>query len=71
MQHSLWVVEVNGSNLQVVNPKPSDLISPLMSTKHYFRRIWQGKGSHTPASKVRVFIFSCSRLDEGLMAYVL
>ncbi|KAL1559265.1 anaphase-promoting complex subunit 1-like [Salvia divinorum] len=52
MQHTLWVVEVNGSNLQVVNPKSSDLVSPLMSTKHYFRRIWQGKGSHTPASKV-------------------
>ncbi|XP_057804626.1 anaphase-promoting complex subunit 1 isoform X2 [Salvia miltiorrhiza] len=53
MQHSLWVVEVNGSNLQVVNPKSCDLISPpLMSAKHFFRRIWQGKGSHTPASKV-------------------
>ncbi|KAH6787332.1 hypothetical protein C2S52_006884 [Perilla frutescens var. hirtella] len=52
MQHSLWVVEVNNSNIQVANPNKSDLISPWMSAKHFFRRIWQGKGSHTPASKV-------------------
>ncbi|KAH6824303.1 E3 ubiquitin ligase, partial [Perilla frutescens var. hirtella] len=51
MQHSLWVVEVNNSNIQVANPNKSDLISPWMSAKHFFRRIWQGKGSHTPASK--------------------
>lgn len=57
MQHSLWVVEVNSSNLQVVNTKSSDLISPRMSAKNFFRRIWQGKGSHDPASKVLMLCF--------------
>ncbi|KAL0341266.1 UNVERIFIED_CONTAM: Anaphase-promoting complex subunit [Sesamum radiatum] len=52
MQHSLWVVEVNNSNLEAVKSKSSDLIAPGMSTKHSFRRIWQWKGSQTAASKV-------------------
>ncbi|KAL0382140.1 UNVERIFIED_CONTAM: Anaphase-promoting complex subunit [Sesamum calycinum] len=50
MQHSLWVVEVNNSNLEAVKSKSSDLIAPGMSTKHSFRRIWQWKGSQTAAS---------------------
>ncbi|KAL0452714.1 UNVERIFIED_CONTAM: Anaphase-promoting complex subunit [Sesamum latifolium] len=52
MQHSLWVVEVNNSNLDAMKSKSSDLIAPGMSTKHSFRRIWQWKGSQTAASKV-------------------
>lgn len=66
MQHSLWVVEVNNSNLEVANPKSSDLIAPGMLTKHFFRRIWQGKGSQTAASKVpKLIIFAWCILDEG------
>ncbi|KAG8390120.1 hypothetical protein BUALT_Bualt01G0050500 [Buddleja alternifolia] len=52
MQHSLWVVDVNNSNLEAGNLKSSDFIPPGMSAKHFFRRIWQGKGSQTAASKV-------------------
>ncbi|KAK4436500.1 Anaphase-promoting complex subunit [Sesamum alatum] len=52
MQHSLWVVEVNNSNLEAVKSRSSDLIAPGMSAKHSFRRIWQWKGSQTAASKV-------------------
>ncbi|KAL2248926.1 UNVERIFIED_CONTAM: Anaphase-promoting complex subunit 1 [Sesamum indicum] len=48
--------EVNNSNLEAVKSKSSDLITPAMSTKHSFRRIWQWKGSQTAASKVAKLI---------------
>ncbi|KAL8463255.1 hypothetical protein ACS0TY_034046 [Phlomoides rotata] len=51
-QHSLWVIEVNNSNLEVADPKASDLVAPGKLAKPFFRRIWQGKGSQTAASKV-------------------
>ncbi|CAA0820111.1 Anaphase-promoting complex subunit 1, partial [Striga hermonthica] len=52
MQHSLWVVELNNSNHEVANSKSSNLSASQMSGKHLFRRIWQGKGLQTAASKV-------------------
>lgn len=52
MQHSLWVVEVINSNLEALDPKASDLVAPGKLAKPFFRRIWQGKGSQTAASKV-------------------
>ncbi|KAK4480701.1 hypothetical protein RD792_013783 [Penstemon davidsonii] len=65
MQHSLWVVEVINSNLEAANPRSCGLISSGMLAKHIFRRIWQGKGSQTAASKVaKLITFSCFLLDE-------
>ncbi|XP_073016150.1 anaphase-promoting complex subunit 1 isoform X1 [Primulina eburnea] len=59
MQHSLWVVESLNSNLEVTNTRSSGLVSYDMTGKHFFRRIWQGKGSQTAASQV----FMASDLD--------
>ncbi|KAL3521232.1 hypothetical protein ACH5RR_019381, partial [Cinchona calisaya] len=53
MQHSVWVAEVINSNLEVVKSGLSDVVPAGVLTKQIsFRRIWQGKGSHTAASKV-------------------
>ncbi|CAA2984556.1 anaphase-promoting complex subunit 1 [Olea europaea subsp. europaea] len=53
MKHSLWAVEVLNSNIGPVHVKTSDLIPSRVLAKQFsFRRIWQGKGSHTAASKV-------------------
>ncbi|XP_059654080.1 anaphase-promoting complex subunit 1 isoform X2 [Cornus florida] len=53
MQHSVWVVEVVNSNAEVVNSKLSDVAPAGVLQKQFsFRRIWQGKGAQTAASKV-------------------
>lgn len=58
MKHSLWAVEVLNSNIGAVHVKTSDLIPSRVLAKQFsFRRIWQGKGSHTAASKVPNLLF--------------
>ncbi|XP_052185110.1 anaphase-promoting complex subunit 1 [Diospyros lotus] len=53
LQHSLWVVEALGSNLEVANSKLSDVVpSGVLPKQLSFRRIWQGKGAQAAASKV-------------------
>ncbi|XAR71917.1 hypothetical protein NMG60_11018371 [Bertholletia excelsa] len=53
MQHSLWVAEAVGSNLEAANSKLSDVVPVGVLPKQFsFRRIWQGKGAQTAASKV-------------------
>ncbi|KAK4273718.1 hypothetical protein QN277_017057 [Acacia crassicarpa] len=53
MQHSLWVVEIIGSNhvegaTALLNVDPLGVLLKRMS----FRRIWQGKGAHVASCKV-------------------
>ncbi|PON86586.1 Anaphase-promoting complex subunit [Trema orientale] len=53
MQHSVWVVEVINSNLEVANANLLDAIpSGVLPKQFSFRRIWQGKGVQTAACKV-------------------
>ena len=53
MQHSVWVAEIINSNLEVVKSGLSDVVPAGVLTKQIsFRRIWQGKGSNGPSSKV-------------------
>ncbi|KAK3042882.1 hypothetical protein RJ639_001155 [Escallonia herrerae] len=53
MQHSVWVVEVISSDLEVANSKLFDRVPAEVLPKQFsFRRIWQGKGAQTAASKV-------------------
>ncbi|PPD81551.1 hypothetical protein GOBAR_DD21537 [Gossypium barbadense] len=53
MQHSVWVAEVINSSLEVENSSLSATVPTGVLLKRFsFRRIWQGKGAHTAASKV-------------------
>ncbi|XP_021295540.1 anaphase-promoting complex subunit 1 [Herrania umbratica] len=53
MQHSVWVAEVINSSLEVENASASAIVPAGVLPKRFcFRRIWQGKGAHTAASKV-------------------
>ncbi|EPS73838.1 hypothetical protein M569_00901, partial [Genlisea aurea] len=52
LQHSLWVAEALNSDLEETLPQSSTLFLPGMQKKYLFRRIWQGKGSQIPATKV-------------------
>ncbi|KAL1825219.1 hypothetical protein ACET3Z_011997 [Daucus carota] len=53
MQHSLWVAELGNSIVEVNNSKLSDMVPAEVFPKQLsFRRIWQGKGAQTAASKV-------------------
>ena len=53
MQHSVWVVEIINSNLEVSNTNLLDEIpSGVLPKQFSFRRIWQGKGVQTAAFKV-------------------
>ncbi|XWS56746.1 hypothetical protein CRYUN_Cryun09bG0112000 [Craigia yunnanensis] len=53
MQHSVWVAEVINSSLEVENASLSATIPIGVLPKRFcFRRMWQGKGAHTAASKV-------------------
>ncbi|XP_022745935.1 anaphase-promoting complex subunit 1-like isoform X2 [Durio zibethinus] len=53
MQHSVWVAEVINSSLEVENASLSATVPAGVLPKCFcFRRIWQGKGAHTAASKV-------------------
>lgn len=57
MQHSVWVVDVISSNLEVENANILDLIPSGVVPKQFsFRRIWQGKGVQTAACKVLVYL---------------
>ncbi|GMI87289.1 pollen calcium-binding protein 1, EMBRYO DEFECTIVE 2771, anaphase promoting complex 1 [Hibiscus trionum] len=53
MQHSVWVAEVINSSLEVEHASLSATIPAGVLPKRFcFRRIWQGKGAQTAASKV-------------------
>ncbi|CAI9091739.1 OLC1v1026843C1 [Oldenlandia corymbosa var. corymbosa] len=53
MQHSVWVAEAVNSNLEDVNSGLFDAVpTDVLMKRISFRRIWQGKGSPTAASKV-------------------
>lgn len=53
MQHSVWAVETTNSNLEIAKSGATDVVPvPVLARQFSFRRIWQGKGSHTSASKV-------------------
>lgn len=57
MQHSVWVVEIINSNLEVANASLLDAIpSGVLPKQFSFRRIWQGKGVQTAACKVSVYL---------------
>lgn len=61
MQHSVWVAEIISSNLENAGASSFDVVPAGVVAKQFsFRRIWQGKGTHTAASKVMftlVFFF--------------
>nr|POE46089.1 anaphase-promoting complex subunit 1 [Quercus suber] len=53
MQHSVWVAEAVNSNLELANSSSADVVPAGVLPKQFsFRRIWQGKGAQTAASKV-------------------
>ncbi|KAK4359004.1 hypothetical protein RND71_021233 [Anisodus tanguticus] len=52
LQHSLWVVETINSNTEMGNSRFPDVPLGVLTKQFSFRRIWQGKGSQTAASKV-------------------
>ncbi|WMV33812.1 hypothetical protein MTR67_027197 [Solanum verrucosum] len=52
LQHSLWVVETINSNIEMGNSRFPDVPLGVLTKQFSFRRIWQGKGSQTAASKV-------------------
>ncbi|XP_004308940.1 PREDICTED: anaphase-promoting complex subunit 1-like [Fragaria vesca subsp. vesca] len=53
MQHSVWVAETNNLNLDLASANLVDAVPNGIIAKHCsFRRIWQGKGAKTAASKV-------------------
>ncbi|KAJ4980944.1 hypothetical protein NE237_031781 [Protea cynaroides] len=53
MQHSVWLVEVANSNPEATGTSLSDVVpSGVLPKQFSFRRIWQGKGAQSAASKV-------------------
>lgn len=53
----MWVAETNNLNLDLANANLVDAVPTGIVAKHCsFRRIWQGKGAKTAASKVLVFL---------------
>lgn len=57
MQHSVWVVEIMHSNLEMENANFLDVVPAGVIPKQFsFRRIWQGKGAQTAAYKVQVYL---------------
>ncbi|KAG6765462.1 hypothetical protein POTOM_029505 [Populus tomentosa] len=53
MQHSLWVAEIINSNFEAKNASLSGAaLDDVLDKNFSFRRIWQGKGAQTAASKV-------------------
>ncbi|KAF8397264.1 hypothetical protein HHK36_016174 [Tetracentron sinense] len=53
LQHSVWVVEIANSNIEAAISSLSDVLpAGVLSKKFSFRRIWQGKGAQSAASKV-------------------
>ena len=57
MQHSVWVIEVINSNLEMANANLLDVIpSGVLPKQFSFRRIWQAKGAQTAACKVLVYV---------------
>ena len=57
MQHSLWVAEIINSNFETENASLSGAaLDSVLDKKFSFRRIWQGKGAQTAASKVPCII---------------
>lgn len=58
LQHSLWVVETINSNIEMGNSRFPDVPLGVLTKQFSFRRIWQGKGSQTAASKVLIIMDS-------------
>lgn len=57
MQHSLWVLEAIGSNIEEAGASLSDVVpTAVLQNRFSFRRIWQGKGAQAAASKVLLHI---------------
>lgn len=57
MQHSVWVAEAVNSNLELANSSSADVVPAGVLPKQFsFRRIWQGKGAQTAASKVSMYL---------------
>lgn len=55
MQHSVWVAEVVNCIPEVASTSLSDVVPAGVLPKQFsFRRIWQGKGAQTSASKVSI-----------------
>lgn len=53
MQHSVWVAETSNFNPQMASANLVDAVPAGIIAKQFsFRRIWQGKGAQTAASKV-------------------
>ncbi|XP_026414673.1 anaphase-promoting complex subunit 1-like [Papaver somniferum] len=53
MQHSLWSIEIVGSNPGSASANSCEVLPDGMLVKQFFfRRIWQGKGAQFAASKV-------------------
>lgn len=60
MQHSVWAAEAINSNLEMMKSgSPNVVPSAVLAKRFSFRRIWQGKGSHTAASKVLEVVGEC------------
>lgn len=53
MQHCLWFAQSLGSDLEVENPKSSDVApAGVLLGQFSFHRIWQGKGAQAASSKI-------------------
>lgn len=65
MQHSVWVAEVVNSNLEVSSASLCNIVPAGVLPKQFsFRRVWQGKGSQTAASKVPVHLIFCMSVQK-------
>ncbi|XP_038722804.1 anaphase-promoting complex subunit 1 [Tripterygium wilfordii] len=52
-QHSVWVVDVISPNLEMANSSVSEAIPAARLPRQFsFRKVWQGKGAQSSASKV-------------------
>ncbi|KAF5181948.1 Anaphase-promoting complex subunit, partial [Thalictrum thalictroides] len=55
MQHSLWLIEKSNSTFEFSNANSHEAVPPgVLPKQSSLRRIWQGKGAPSAASKVPV-----------------
>ncbi|KAI3988958.1 hypothetical protein MKX01_016529 [Papaver californicum] len=53
MQHSLWSIEIVGSNPGSASASSSEMLPDgVLAKQFFFRRIWQGKGAQFAASEI-------------------
>lgn len=63
MQHSLWLIEDVNVNFDSSTAKSNDIVPPgVLLKQSSLRRIWQGKGAPSAASKVLVDFLCASSL---------